>query len=49
MVKTLLKRYKYPLDRQEEATDTVLSQAKNAIGGLGGSVVTCPCSNLSKF
>ncbi|MCA8182355.1 type I restriction endonuclease subunit R [Burkholderia vietnamiensis] len=28
MVKTLLKRYKYPPDRQEEATDTVLSQAE---------------------
>ncbi len=29
MVKTLLKRYKYPPDRQEEATDTVLSQAES--------------------
>ncbi|WP_442807695.1 type I restriction endonuclease subunit R [Trinickia soli] len=28
MVRTLLKRYKYPPDRQEEATDTVLSQAE---------------------
>lgn len=28
MVKTLLKRYKYPPDRQEEATDTVLAQAE---------------------
>ncbi|MGX0136300.1 type I restriction endonuclease subunit R [Cupriavidus metallidurans] len=28
MVKTLLKRYKYPPDRQDEATDTVLSQAE---------------------
>lgn len=28
MVKTLLKRYKYPPDRQEEATDTVLQQAE---------------------
>lgn len=28
MVKTLLKRYKYPPDRQEDATDTVLSQAE---------------------
>jgi type I restriction enzyme, R subunit len=28
MVKTLLKRYKYPPDRQEEATDTVLKQAE---------------------
>ncbi|TDG05115.1 type I restriction endonuclease subunit R [Paraburkholderia guartelaensis] len=27
MVKTLLRRYKYPPDRQEEATDTVLRQA----------------------
>ncbi len=27
MVKTLLKRYKYPPDRQEEATETVLKQA----------------------
>ncbi|HEX7935795.1 MAG TPA: type I restriction endonuclease subunit R [Paraburkholderia sp.] len=29
MVKTLLKRYKYPPDRQEEATDTVLQQAES--------------------
>jgi type I restriction enzyme R subunit len=29
MVKTLLKRYKYPPDRQEQATDTVLSQAES--------------------
>ncbi|MCP3722588.1 type I restriction endonuclease subunit R [Paraburkholderia sp. CNPSo 3272] len=29
MVKTLLKRYKYPPDRQEEATDTVLLQAES--------------------
>ncbi|CAJ7292598.1 HsdR family type I site-specific deoxyribonuclease [Burkholderia pseudomallei] len=29
MVKTLLKRYKYPPDRQEEATDTVLRQAES--------------------
>jgi len=28
MVKTLLKRYKYPPDRQDEATDIVLSQAE---------------------
>ena len=28
MVKTLLRRYKYPPDRQEEATDTVLRQAE---------------------
>lgn len=28
MVKTLLKRYKYPPDRHEEATDTVLQQAE---------------------
>jgi type I restriction enzyme, R subunit len=28
MVKTLLRRYKYPPDRQEEATDTVLMQAE---------------------
>ncbi|WP_296872961.1 type I restriction endonuclease subunit R [Tibeticola sp.] len=28
MVKTLLKRYKYPPDRQEEATETVLKQAE---------------------
>lgn len=28
MVKTLLRRYKYPPDRQEEATDTVLKQAE---------------------
>lgn len=28
MVKTLLKRYKYPPDRQDEATDTVLRQAE---------------------
>lgn len=28
MVKTLLKRYKYPPDRQDEATDTVLMQAE---------------------
>ena len=29
MVKTLLRRYKYPPDRQEEATDTVLRQAES--------------------
>lgn len=29
MVKTLLRRYKYPPDRQEEATDTVLQQAES--------------------
>jgi type I restriction enzyme, R subunit len=29
MVKTLLRRYKYPPDRQEEATDTVLKQAES--------------------
>jgi type I restriction enzyme R subunit len=28
MVKTILKKYKYPPDRQEEATDTVLRQAE---------------------
>jgi type I restriction enzyme R subunit len=28
MVKTLLRRYKYPPDRQDEATDTVLQQAE---------------------
>ena len=28
MVKTLLRRYKYPPDRQEEATETVLRQAE---------------------
>lgn len=28
MVKTLLKRYKYPPDRQEEATDTIIRQAE---------------------
>jgi type I restriction enzyme R subunit len=29
MVKTLLRRYKYPPDRQEEATETVLRQAEH--------------------
>lgn len=29
MVRTLLRRYKYPPDRQEEATDTVLRQAES--------------------
>ncbi len=28
MVKTILKKYKYPPDRQEEATEIVLKQAK---------------------
>lgn len=28
MVKTILKKYKYPPDRQEEATETVLKQAE---------------------
>lgn len=28
MVKTLLRRYKYPPDRQEDATETVLRQAE---------------------
>lgn len=28
MVKTMLRRYKYPPDRQEEATETVLKQAQ---------------------
>lgn len=29
MVKTMLRRYKYPPDRQEEATETVLKQAQS--------------------
>ena len=29
MVRTLLKRYKYPPDRQQEATETVLRQAES--------------------
>lgn len=29
MVRTLLRRYKYPPDRQEEATETVLRQAES--------------------
>ena len=29
MVKTLLRRYKYPADRQEEAGETVLKQAES--------------------
>lgn len=33
MVKTLLKRYKYPPDRQEEATETVLKQAESLSAG----------------
>ncbi|MBA4253129.1 MAG: DEAD/DEAH box helicase [Comamonadaceae bacterium] len=33
MVKTLLKRYKYPPDRQEEATETVLKQAEALSAG----------------
>ena len=28
MAKTLLRRYKYPPDKQEEATETVLKQAE---------------------
>jgi len=32
LVKTLLKRYKYPPDRQEEATETVLKQAESLSG-----------------
>lgn len=32
MVKTLLKRYKYPPDRQDEATETVLRQAETLSG-----------------
>ena len=28
MVRTLLRRYKYPPDKQEEATDTMLRQAE---------------------
>lgn len=28
MVRTLLRRYKYPPDRQEAATETVLKQAE---------------------
>ena len=28
MVKTLLRRYKYPPDKQEEATETMLRQAE---------------------
>jgi type I restriction enzyme R subunit len=38
MVKTILKKYKYPPDGQEQATETVLEQAKRAFGGLGGSI-----------
>lgn len=33
MVKTLLKRFKYPPDRQEEATETVLKQAESLSAG----------------
>jgi type I restriction enzyme R subunit len=33
MVRTLLKRYKYPPDRQEEATETVLRQAESLSEG----------------
>ncbi len=29
MVKTLLRRYKYPPDRQDEATETVLTQVES--------------------
>lgn len=36
MVKTLLKRYKYPPDRQEEATETVLKQAESLLAEWGG-------------
>ena len=32
MVRTLLRRYKYPPDRQEEATETVLRQAESLSG-----------------
>ena len=32
MVKTLLKRYKYPPDRQDQATETVLQQAESLSG-----------------
>lgn len=28
MVKTILKKYKYPPDKQDEATETVLKQAE---------------------
>ena len=31
MVKTLLKRYRYPPDKQEEATETVLKQAESLL------------------
>ena len=33
MVRTLLRRYKYPPDRQEEAADTVLRQAETLSEG----------------
>ena len=36
MVKTLLKRYKYPPDRQDEATETVLRQAESLSAEWGG-------------
>jgi type I restriction enzyme R subunit len=37
MVKTLLKRYKYPPDRQDEATETVLRQAESLSAEWGGT------------
>jgi len=38
MVKTLLKKYKYPPDQQEEATELVLSQAENIAEELSNNV-----------
>lgn len=38
MVKTLLKRYKCPPDKQEEATETVVKQAESLSPDMGGGL-----------
>ena len=38
LVKSLLRKYKYPPDEQEEATELVLSQAENIAEELSGNV-----------
>ena len=46
MVKTILKKYKYPPDRQEEATETVLKQAETLSMAWSGAAISAPFENL---
>ncbi len=46
MVKTLLRCYKYPPDRQEEATETVLRQAESLSADSGADKSSCDNKGL---